>query len=76
MAFYSGDVSRNAALPHYEEDGVIFKNLSAILRYLAIKHGFYSKNADTLWSIDAITDLVLSLIRSNQKKSLSEAVNG
>jgi glutathione S-transferase len=74
--FYSGKVNRNEAFPHYVEDGTTFSNVSAILRYLAIKHDLYSKDADTLWSIDAITDLVLSLIRTNQKKSQSEKVNG
>jgi hypothetical protein len=76
MKFYSGELPRTKAYPQYKDGETKFCNVSAILRMLAIKHELYSKDTDKIWQIDAVTDLVLSLCRQNQKLSLSETVSG
>ena len=44
------------SMPVWEEDGVISCQSNAILRFLAIRLGYYTSDAQIAWNIDSILD--------------------
>jgi len=45
-----------------EDEGRVYTQSRSILRYLAVKNGFYPKDAETVYRVESLTDLVDEMI--------------
>ena len=60
------------ALPVWEEDGKIFNESKALLRFLGTRHGYYPRDVNIAWQCDALVDYFPALVEKFNKHFLSE----